>query len=299
MIKSIVLAACLLPAAALAASYDWQDKPEGNRRMEFRLFVPDSVPKVRAVIALVPGHNGDGRGMADDRGWQELAERTQSALLGCFMQGDQGGAYYEAGKWSGKIFLEALAKLGKQSGHPEIAEAPIALWGHSAGGQFNYNFAGWKPERTIAFVANKGAYYGDTARSGIRKVPALWILGEKDTEIRIRNITGKYEDGRKAGALWALVPEPNEGHGVGRSRDLGRVFLEEVITARVDSGGKLQPLNPADGWLGDLAAKTVSKNSAVDSGPRSLGWLPGERTAKLWVEIIGGEFPAPAAAEGI
>lgn len=297
--KTAFLAALLLlPAAAHAAVFDWQDKPEANHKMEFRLYVPDNVSKVRSVIALVPGLNGDGRGMADDVAWQALAERTQSALLGCSMRGDAGGSYYEAEKWSGKIFLEALKKLAVASKHPEVAEAPIALWGHSAGGQFNFNFACWKPERTIAFVANKGAYYGLNAKPSVRKVPALWILGQKDTEVRVKNITERYQDGRKSGALWALVPEPNEGHGVGRSRDIGMVFLEEVLALRLDSLGKLQPINPSQGWLGDLATKTVTKNAGPDAGPKTLGWLPGERTATLWVEVVGGVTVSPPAGVG-
>lgn len=269
-----------------AATFDWQDKPEANHEMAFRLYVPDSTPKIKAVIALVPGFNGDGRGMADDPAWRALAERTQSALLACSMKGDAGGQYYEAEKWSGKVFLEALKKLAAGSNHPELANAPVALWGHSAGGQFNFNFANWKPERVAAFVVNKGAYYGDTIAPATRKIPALWILGEKDTEVRVKNITAKYEDGRKRGALWALVPEPNEGHGVGRSKDIGIVFIEDVLTARIGPFGTLEPANPAQGWLGHLASKTIEKNTLPNAGPKDSCWLPSETTAQQWLEAV-------------
>lgn len=292
--KHHLLIACLvLPACLHAAIFDWRAKPEANHEMAFRLYIPDSLPKARSVIALVPGFNGDGRAMADDPVWHALAERTQSVLVACSMKGDTGGQYYEAEKWAGGVFLEALKKLAVESKHPEIADAPIAFWGHSAGGQFNFNFANWKPERTVAFVVNKGAYYGDTIRPATRKVPALWILGCKDTDIRVKNITAKYEDGRKSGALWALVPEPDEAHGVGRSREIGMVFLEEVLSARIDAFGKLQPVNPAKGWLGDLETKSIEKISVMKSGLENLCWLPGESTAKIWVEVVGGAPAAP------
>ncbi len=42
---------------------------------------------------------------------------------------------------------------------PEIAQAPLLLWGMSAGGEFNYEFVAWKPERVAAFVVNKGGIY--------------------------------------------------------------------------------------------------------------------------------------------
>lgn len=286
-----LLTALVIPAVLQAATFDWQDKPEANHEMAFRLYLPDGLAKARAVIALVPGHNGDGRPMADDQAWKDLANRTQCALLGCSMKGDAGGAYYDPELWSGKVFLEALKKLAAESKHPEIADAPIAFWGHSAGGQFNFNFANWKPERTLAFVANKGAYYGQNTRPTTKKIPALWILGVKDTDERVKNITAKYEDGRKSGALWALVPEPNEGHGEGRSREIGMIFIEESLASRLDSFGKLQPANPTKGWFGNLETKTVGQTLAPNAKVKDFSWFPGPSTAKVWAEIVG----APAS----
>jgi dienelactone hydrolase len=276
-----------IQSAALSATFDWQDKPEANHEMAFRLFVPDGVASARAVIALTPGFNGDGRGMAEDPAWQAFAKKNQCVLLACSMKGDYGGQYYEAEKWSGKVMLEALKKLAPTSGHPEIAAAPIALWGHSAGGQFNFNFACWKPERTLAFVANKGGYYGESTRPSVRKIPGMWILGAKDTGIRVKNITSKYEDGRKQGAIWALAVEPNEGHGVGRSRDLGMVFLEECLAAGFDNFGRSKPFDPGAGWLGNPETKQIEKNATGGPGPKTSCWFPGERTATLWVEVEG------------
>lgn len=288
----LLLACIVLPACLHAATFDWPSKPQNAKNeMAFRLFVPDSVEKVRAVIVLTPGLNGDGRAMAEDPIWQALAERTQCALFACSMKGATGGSYYEPEKWSGKIFLEALKKLAAESHHPEIADAPLVLWGHSAGGQFNFNFANWKPERTLGFVANKGGYYGETIRPATRKVPALWILGEKDTDLRVKNITAKFQDGRKMGALWALVVEPGVEHGLGRSRDLGIIFIEEILATRLSATGAIQPANPGQGWLGDPETKTVEKNSSTDSGPKNRSWFPGESTARLWAEIVGGASP--------
>lgn len=257
--------------------------------MAFRLYIPDSLGAsggIRSVIVLTPGYNGDGRGMAEDAAWQSLAERTQSALLACFMKGAAGGVYHEAEKWSGKVLLKALDRLAKESGHPEIARAPIALWGHSAGGQFNFNFANWKPERVAAFVVNKGGYYGETIRPGTRQIPALWILGTKDTELRVKAITERFTAGRRLGALWALVPEPGVEHGVGRSREIGMIFLEEALALRVDDSGALRSANPQGGWLGDHRSWTVEKNTRPDKGLKNTSWLPGESTARLWAEVV-------------
>lgn len=291
--KHLLLACMALAASLHAATFDREEKPEADHVTAFRLYVPDSLKKIRSVIVLTPGLNGDGRRMADDPAWRALAERTQSALLATFMKGAAGGSYYEAEKWSGKILLNALDRMAKESGHPELAKVPLALWGHSAGGQFNFNFANWKPERVAAFVVNKGGYYGDTIRPGTRQIPALWILGTKDTELRVKAITGKYEAGRKLGALWALVPEAGVDHGTGRSKEIGMVFLEEALAARVDNKGMLHPANPQDGWLGDHKTQAVEKNSRPDKGSKDISWLPGESTARLWAEIVADPNVAP------
>lgn len=283
-----------------SAVFEWEDKPRGDHVVALRLFVPDDVDKVRAIVVLTPGLDGDGRGMAGDSAWQAFAQKNQTALLACNFKGKDGGSYYKAEKWCGKAFLDGIKDLAKLSSHPEIANAPLAFWGHSAGGQFNYNFACWKPERTVAFIANKGGYYETDSKPMVRKVPGLWFCGDKDTAIRIKNITERYEDNRKRGALWALVMEPGVGHGIGRSKELGMVFLEEAINARLDSSGKLQAIDPRSGWLGDPEKKTVEKNASSNAGSKDTCWFPGEATAVLWQEIVSGpaaSAPAPAESE--
>jgi len=59
-------------------------------------------------------------------------------------------AYVKNG--SGQALIDILESFVKTSNHPELEFAPLALWGMSAGGEFNYEFACWKPERIIAFV---------------------------------------------------------------------------------------------------------------------------------------------------
>lgn len=288
---AISVLALVLPASA--AIFDWEDKPSGDHVMAFRLFVPDDLKKAKAIVILTTGINGDGRDMANDSAWQDFARRNQCLLLACSMQGVDGGSYYDAEIWSGKVLLEGLKKMAKESGHEEFATLPFLLWGYSAGGQFNYQFACWKPERTLAFIANKGGYYNSEASPSVRKVPALWICGAKDTEVRITNITNRYRENRKRGALWGLAMEPNEEHGMGRSKELGMVFLEDALKLRLDGFGKPRTVAPAEGWLGDLTTHEIAKCTADDSAARAKTWLPGEATATLWRQIVSGTPDQP------
>ena len=67
--------------------------------------------------------------------------------------------YARAQDGSGRALLDAMDRFASTTAHPEAATAPLFLWGHSAGGEFNYEFVCWKPERVAAFVVNKGGYY--------------------------------------------------------------------------------------------------------------------------------------------
>ena len=63
-----------------------------------------------------------------------------------------------------------IAKFSARSLHPEVASAPLLLWGMSAGGEFNYEFTVWKPERVAAFIVNKGELLLHCARAGRRRL---------------------------------------------------------------------------------------------------------------------------------
>lgn len=265
-----------------------------DHEMAFRLYIPDDLPKVHAVIILTPGYKADGLRMVDGKAWKALAQKHQCALLGCSMRGEEGGKYYEVEKWGGAVLLEGLEKLSEASSHPEIATAPLAFHGFSAGGQFNYNFACWKPGRTLAFVVNKGGYYGTQINAEVRQVPALWILGARDKDFRIQNITTLYGDNRQKGALWALVPEPNAGHEVARSSEVGAAFIDEVLASRIDAGGNFKPVDTAAAWLGDPATKEIMRNPETGPGPLTQSWFPGPKTAELWKSIVTAPVVAPA-----
>ena len=155
--------------------------------------------------------------MAEDPFWREFATTQRLAIVACRFTDkphDQGfiEEYVNVSQGSGQALLDALAVFAKQSGHAEVAAAPLLLWGMSAGGQFNYEFAAWKPERVIAFVVNKGGiYYSALVPRAARNVPALLFVGDKDLAFRTNTIVGLFAVNRRAGALWALVN--GTGHG--------------------------------------------------------------------------------------
>lgn len=256
-------------------------------KAEFRFWMPPAAAAARAIVVLVPGSNGDGRSMATDAFWQEFATRHSLALVACrFTDKPHEQAFIEhyvnVSQGSGQALLEAIDRFAERSKHPELTTVPFYMWGMSAGGQFNYEFVVWKPERVAAFVVNKGGiYYTALAPKAARDVPGLLFIGETDLAFRNDTITGLFAVNRRAGARWALTREPGLAHVVGRSRELGAMLFEEVPP--------LKPLDTPAGFIGDLKAQTFKP--AAEAGALSVptAWLATGRLARGWQSVVSGK----------
>jgi hypothetical protein len=270
-------------AAPPGANYD---------KAEFRFWYPRDAGTMRAVLVLMPGSNGDGRPAAEDTVWQSFATKNKLAIVACRFTDkphDQNfiEAYADVSKGSGQALLDAIAKFSARSQHSEIANAPLLLWGMSAGGEFNYEFAVWKPERVAAFIVNKGNfYYTALVPPATRSVPGILFVGGRDLEFRTNTIVGLFALNRRGGALWALAEEPGVGHVVGKSRDVAMAFFEDVLPMRLSGeNAGLVPLNAKSGFLGDF--KTKSYQPIGETAPKDpTAWLPTERVARAWQDMV-------------
>ena len=297
---ALVLFTAATAGAQGAASLDEVVAPGNNYdKAEFRLWYPSDAGRLQAVVVLLPGSNGDGRPQVDDPIWQAFAAGHHVALLGCrFTDKPHDQAFIEhyvnVSQGSGQALLDALDRLGQRSRHRELSTAPLLLWGMSAGGQFNYEFVAWRPERVVAFVVNKGGiYYSALLPSASRNVPGILFVGGKDLEFRTNTIAGLFAVNRRAGALWALAEEPGAAHVVGRSRDMALVFFEDVLPLRLPEGASsgnqpasLRSIAAASGFLGDLKGKTFQKQGDVPAPNYPTAWLPTARIARAWEALV-------------
>ncbi|HEX4347558.1 MAG TPA: hypothetical protein VHZ73_08295 [Vicinamibacterales bacterium] len=258
-------------------------------KANFRIWVPSGAATLKAIVLLVPGSNGDAREETADPAWQAFAVKHQLALVGLQLTDKDRSPfeeYADVSKGSGQAILGAIATLAAKSKHPEIANAPLFLWGMSAGGEVNYELAVWKPERVAAFVVNKGGiYYTALASKASRAVPGLLFIGGKDLESRVDIITGIFALNRRGGALWALAEEPDAAHIVGKSKDMAMMFFEDVMPARLGEKNTLKPLTEESGFIADLHAKTYAAAPAKFNANVTSAWLPSERVAKAWVAM--------------
>lgn len=270
---------------------DYEVRPRDNfTKAAFRFWSPAYQQSIRGIIVLVPGSDGDGRGMASDPQWQSLAQKYRLALVGCFLQ----GGYCHVERGSGVALFDALKEFGEEAAHPELAQAPLLLYGESAGGQFNYNFVLWKPERIMCFVVNKGGYYNhDEPDAQMRSVPGLFFLGMTDADYRINAITNIWTEGRSRGALWALAPQPNSGHEFSKTAAVAQVYFEAVLKNRLqdellttDDTPLMKPMQENQGWLGDMTTHEIHDGSTDSQANYGAAWLPDESSARAWKGFV-------------
>jgi len=307
------------PSSGDGETFDVTIPPGGNYdKAEFRLWLPDGPGAVRGVLVVVHDSNLDSRawldqpswkGFMERRGvgvsagfWRGIALRHGLALLGCRLTDRQHEdmfieEYTMVGGGSGQALLDALKRLAELSGHIELAEAPLVFWGISAGGQFSYEFACWRPERTVSFVLNKGGiYYTALAPKAARGVPGILFEGERDSPFRNGLINGIFSVNRRAGALWALTVEPGAAHEFARSLEMSEAYFDEVIPLRLpgETGGALRPLRLEDGYLGDLGAMTYAPYDEKKAEEAPAAWLPTEKAARAWQAVMAGKPLEPS-----
>jgi poly(3-hydroxybutyrate) depolymerase len=274
---------------SVAQTFDVGQPPGDNYdKAEFRLWVPDGLDHVRAVLVLVPGSNGDGRAQVETELWRELAEEEGLALVALHLTDrtheDMFIEYYiDVGRGSGDAFLAALDEFAGLSGHAELSTAPLLLWGMSAGGEFNYEFAMWRPGRVAAFVVNKGGiYYSALASSEARRVPGLFFVGTDDLAFRNDIVRGIFSINRRGHAQWALVEQQGVAHAVAGSDRIAAEFFRQVLEERVSPSGEMRPLELADGYFCDPVTRDCVAAKSAEPPREPVSWLANEALAKLW-----------------
>jgi pimeloyl-ACP methyl ester carboxylesterase len=204
--------------------------------------------------------------------------------------------YANVKEGSGDALLEVLVRFAKSTHHAELSGAPLFLWGISAGGEFNYEFACWKPDRVAAFVVNKGGvYYTALCSPEARKVPGLFFTGADDMEFRSRIIEGIFAINRRFGALWAFAEEPCTKHEIGSSKALSIMFFGDIMQMRiperitdVHQPVELLCIKEEDGYVGDFKLKEYYPFIDRKEIGYPTAWLPGREFAEVWLSLIKG-----------
>jgi dienelactone hydrolase len=293
-----VVSALLFSLHSIAQKEDFSFYDGENFQLaEFRFWNPNLNDDYNGILVLTPGINRDGREAVLDTVWQKFATKHNLIIVASHFKNYESNnnlRYRDASKGSGDILLKSIEEYSQEISNISINELPLLLYGFSAGGQYNYEFASWKPEKVISFVVNKGGYY-DTAVTSIetQKVPGIFFIGEDDLYYRNNLILGIYSANRSQGANWTLINEKDTKHSPKNSKDLSISFFESIMAKRLRDN-KLVDINSDNPILGFPERKTFEYFDKIDKTDfnnwgklKSLTiWLPDENFANIWVESL-------------
>lgn len=268
---------------------------EGRREeVRFDLWVPDALPRVRGIV-VISGH-GSGESLFKRADLRALAKELGLALFKFI------GNPMQRGFWPRSLLFDRLKQLGEASGHPELAQAPLFLYGHSNGTGFSAILPAYAPQRVWGFVSMRPGITFQVYQPAAAMVPGLIIFGEDDPFLarpsKEENLAVVPALRRNHGALWNIAVEPKSGHGPGEATwPLVYSFLRHSFEARVPTDNKadgtaptLRVLSPESGHLGQNWDSSKGGYQALRVGPKaefsgdqaSASWLLNEAYARDW-----------------
>jgi hypothetical protein len=278
----------------VSAAINLRDK---EIRIEGTLFVPERVARLRSLIVVV--RYGLGFAVEQDPQWPRLAHATESGLVFAQFYNVGPTIDHDANRMQNSSAPEALLKflqrLADESGHREIAGAPVVLWGQSAAGLFEVNFARQYPQRTVAFVHYHSPQIGTVDMNPLSQIPALLLAGGKDTVASPDGIHEFWQRGHSIGAPWTFSLDPESPHGdvdnnpfLKRADTLMIPWLTAVIQQRVAPDGKsLRDVPAVSSWIGNNDTGEISASATFTGSRTNVNWLPDERSARAWQTLRG------------
>lgn len=285
----------------------------------FRVWVPEKVKQVRAVI-VVPLYSTDKAiYFSEDLGYRQFAEKMDFALMAYRIFNEDSDKTRDEAT---KEMLLALESVAKQSGHPELAYASLLPTGLSWGGRCAMAIALSVPERTLGFFPlHCTLTFKEVSESAHKedffKVPGLFETVEfeqyydpkrppyeaTDTGLAVRACNA-------LGALQASYIFPGSKHNDVKNHEFIWQWITCVTEKRLpspltfDKIPKLKPLPRESGWIGtcdydhqwdaekkyehfQLKSVNIMPFAAFKGDPATANWLPDEATAKAWKAKMG------------
>ncbi len=281
---------------AVTRNWDWKvsddqwreavkQKGEGQREeVRFDLWLPDDIGVARGIVVM-SGH-GSGENLFRRADMRALAKELHLALFKFV------GNPMQRGFWPRSLLFDRL-KLFGDSHHPELAHAPLFLYGHSNGTGFSAIFPSYAPERVWGFVSMRPGITFQVYQPGAAPVPGLVIFGEDDgffaRPSREENLAVVPTLRKNHSALWNIAVEPKTGHGPGeKTWPLVFSFLRHTFAARVPANAdaikgpvKLNALALESGHLGQNWDSTKGGYQTLTTAP--FANFAGNKATAFWL----------------
>ncbi len=282
--------------------------------VNYTIWIPPTAKELRGVIVH---QHGCGEGScksgltgAFDLHWQALARKHDCALLApAYEQPDKADCqmWCDPRNGSSTAFQKALKDLGSQSGHPELAKVPWALWGHSGGGHWAGGMTLLHPERVAAAWLRSGVplLQANPDRSTIKvhtlpnaalNVPIMCNPGTKEgVTVKEGRFAGVWPANeaffttvRNKGGLIGVAVDPLTAHECGNQRYMAIAWLDACLSQRLPAktGEPLRPMSQKSAWLAALGSTEAQPADTFSGDAAKAIWLPDEAVARLWSQYV-------------
>jgi len=261
--------------------------------------MPAGLVVVRGILVVGPYSGGDSRDYHEQAWYREFLNLHGFAFLGAknFYLRDY------------TVMQAALKRFAADSRHPELADAPYAATGFSAGGGYTRLLMKADPDKVIA-----GVVVGSTMKlSGPltddhRRVPMCVINGELERAPgegggMANALEPVLAEQRPKGARWGWLSVQGVGHEFAGQEVLAMPILDAAVRLRYPAEAdvrkgpvKLKPVELESGWVADnttwnsgLTAITRAKQFMGDVAKSS--WLLNEDVAFIYRAYATHDWP--------
>ncbi|MGE0608688.1 MAG: hypothetical protein AB7O62_16455 [Pirellulales bacterium] len=285
--------------------------------VSYTVWIP---PGDKALRGLIVHQHGCGEGScksgqtgAFDLHWQALAKKHGCALMGpSYEQPEKADCqlWCDPRNGSDVAFQKSLIELGTESGHPELATVPWAIWGHSGGGHWAGGMALLHPERVAAAWLRSGV----PPLAAVEGRPAPYVIPDAACHVPVmcnlgtqEGVTDKagrfagvwpgvkvfFQSLRTKGGLVGVSVDPLSSHDCGNQRYLAMPWFDACLTARLPEkrGEPLRPMSTEESWVAPLNGDDANVVAPVpaskfDGALENSVWLPNESVAVAWMQYV-------------
>ena len=260
---------------------------------DYGVFIPGGDEPLNGVLVLQHGCGMERFGITRpyDLQYRAFAEKwglavVETALYGsCYVWRDP-----ESG--SAEALFNVLKEAGDSTGHPELASAPMLLFGHSAGGYWTLAMLRDYPSRILAAVCYSAA--GDPQwdyPAEAAEVPVLLRhAGANDAPSVFCEQTARngFRKLRSMDAPASIAYNEGQNHNYSYLRYMAIPFYEAAMRDRLPSknDGALRPVDRSEAWLGEPDSFGIFPEKGYEGDKSGLCLFPDEQTARIWQEYV-------------
>ncbi|MBN2342350.1 MAG: hypothetical protein JXX29_23150 [Deltaproteobacteria bacterium] len=199
-----------------------------------KLFLPSDVEAFQGRLMFIALGLG-----ADEYAcmqWREFARQNHLAvfLVSLLVSSPEGvvDTPWSTPEAAYAAYNDVVDALVDKAGRPDLLDAPLITWGHSAGGYLSTRIATSRPSEVLGFVSYHGSrLHNNGEDNGMYDLPGLFVVAAYDTLSIRSKMFEQAALGRENDAPWTLAIEEGGHHwDNNRGREFAIQYIEELLS---------------------------------------------------------------------